>query len=337
MGLKIFLGSSGESKKQMQELAEWIEDEGHTPVPWTDHSVFPLGSTTWASLQQVAARVDAAIFVFGEDDKKWYRGDKIAAPRDNVLLEYGLFSGTLGDTAVAIAVAGKPKLATDLLGVTYLPLNRKAAAKNKLASWLTSIQSGAGLHAALARLRSPFQSEGKRSLFEQGTALIRAAKVRVALVARTPILIVGTRPYGRPDHAIGYEKEQFDEYINLARGASGGARPAFRCVASLPALAADIRSVKNTRFKGIVSANLETLTKATRRRGSKFRLRWCEDSRLMTFVVADDSFLIWFKDHSGENVWIHAENDVVARALWDQAEMSSSQIDTKVVASQVGL
>lgn len=337
MALRVFIGSSTEAKNAMEELAEWIEDIGHTPCPWTDHHLFPLGSTTFESLHQIAQQVDAAIFIFSDDDIIWYRGDKSKSPRDNVLLEYGLFSGSLGERSVAIASTGQPRLATDLLGITYLPLDRRAAAKNKLRIWLGSVATSGGIHTSISRLRSPFQSAGKQSLFEQGTTLIRRARRRVALVAKTPIPIVGTRPYGEPAHAIAYEKAQFEEYMKLANAASSGMAPEFRCVGSIQALSEDCATVASPAFRDLVRSNLNVLYSASRKRGSKFRLRWCDTVTPMTFVVADDSFLLWFKDGSGENVWITAENDVTARALWDQADKLSRDWSVAEIEARVGL
>ena len=139
MGIRVFIGSSSEARGAMEEVASWIEDAGHTPRPWTDFDVFPLASTAFDALHDAALEVDAALFVFGEDDAVWYRGDKTASPRDNVLLEYGLFSGVLGATSVAIALVGQPRLATDLLGITCLPLSHKAGARLRLKNWLSKI------------------------------------------------------------------------------------------------------------------------------------------------------------------------------------------------------
>jgi len=335
MPLKVFLGSSSEAKKEMAELAEWIEDFNHIPLTWTDPRLFPLGGTTFSSISQIAQTVDAAIFLFGEDDVTWYRGDKIKSPRDNVLLEYGLFSGSLGEQAVAIAKIGNPKLASDLEGVTYLSLNKKMAAKNKLQGWLDGMEKETHVVRSIARLRSPFQSSGKQSLFEQGTQLIQKATRRVALVAKTPILVVGTRPYGHPSHAISYEKEQFDLYMNLARAAGGSATPEFRCVSSISALDADINKINSDDFRKTVKANLNELYGVMKKKGSNFRLGWCEADSLTTFVVSDDTFLLWFKDSTGENVWITAENEIVARALWDQSEKVMTKIDLRDIENRL--
>ena len=155
MGLRVFIGSSREAEDAMDELASWIEDLGHHPKPWTDPDLFPLASTTFDSLHSTAQQVDAAVFLFGEDDAVWYRGDKALTPRDNVLIEYGLFSGALGDRSVAIGLLGEPKLATDLLGMTCLPLAQKARAKLKLKHWLAEVGSRSS-NARHGTLSSPF-------------------------------------------------------------------------------------------------------------------------------------------------------------------------------------
>ncbi|MGJ0701512.1 TIR domain-containing protein [Clostridium perfringens] len=41
---------------------------------------------------------------------------------DNVLLEYGLFAGELGEENVIFICKGNPKIATDLKGITHLDL-----------------------------------------------------------------------------------------------------------------------------------------------------------------------------------------------------------------------
>ena len=214
MGLKVFLASSNEEISTMDELAEWIEGFGHYALTWKDSDLFILGGYLFSSLHKVAQEVDVAIFIFSEDDTTWYHGDKTKSPRDNVLLEYGLFSGTLGEKYVAIARKNNAKIASDLEGVTYLNLEKKRRSKNQLQKWLQSLtEEKSSLSDEMEKLKSPFQSSGKQSLFEKGTELIKNAQYRVALVAKTPIPIVGTRPYGEPNHSISYEKIQYREYF----------------------------------------------------------------------------------------------------------------------------
>ena len=67
--------------------------------------------------------VDAAVLIFSEDDQVWYRGDLGSQPRDNVLIEYGLFLGRLGQPRVIFCVRGKPRIAQDLQGITFCNLS----------------------------------------------------------------------------------------------------------------------------------------------------------------------------------------------------------------------
>src|SRR5215471_476250 len=129
--MRIFLGSSSEAVRYMELVASWIEESGHDPLPWNDHSVFTPGSYTFSSLVETTRRVDGAVFVFSEDDKVWYRADTAAQPRDNVLIEYGLFLGVLGQKRVLFCRKGAPETGSDLLGVVYVNIDdsKRLAAK----------------------------------------------------------------------------------------------------------------------------------------------------------------------------------------------------------------
>lgn len=74
------------------------------------------------SLVKIAKKVDGAIFMFNAEDATWYsdRCELKKEVRDNVLLEYGLFVGILGEDKVTFICENSPKIATDLLGITYI-------------------------------------------------------------------------------------------------------------------------------------------------------------------------------------------------------------------------
>ena len=110
--MKIFLGSSRESLDQLRYVASWLEEAGHKPLPWDDPELFLPGENTFEKLIQISTEVEAAVFIFGEDDTVWYRQDALSQPRDNVLVEYGLFSGALGQRKVVICRAGESKMPT---------------------------------------------------------------------------------------------------------------------------------------------------------------------------------------------------------------------------------
>ena len=116
----------------MNRIAAWVEESGHQPVRWTDPGTFPPGRQTFETLLDISQRVEGAIFVFAEDDKLWYRGESVLQPRDNVLLEYGVFSGVLGPRHAIICQVGTAKIAADLSGLTTIQFEPQRTARAEL-------------------------------------------------------------------------------------------------------------------------------------------------------------------------------------------------------------
>lgn len=139
----IFFGSSQESSDVMDDIAAIVATLGYSTLTWNspNKGVFIAGDSTLDSLINTTKRVDGAIFIFSDDDKTWCRDEILrASVRDNVLFEYGLFMGSLGKTKVAFASKNKPKLASDLSGVTYISADMdEAVVKKQLKNWLERI------------------------------------------------------------------------------------------------------------------------------------------------------------------------------------------------------
>ena len=147
--LKVFIAGSIESSELLMFLAQLVEEEGHEPLPWNKPGLFPLGGYLFETLQQIGKEVDAAIVIFNEDDKVWYRDDMTKQPRDNVLMEYGLLSGILGTRKTIVGFKGSPKIASDLKGVMLCDLNRQYKAQAELKQWLKRLSTArteAGIH-----------------------------------------------------------------------------------------------------------------------------------------------------------------------------------------------
>jgi hypothetical protein len=128
----------------MREVAVWVEEAQCKPICWDDPDLFLPGDNTFLKLQEVAKTVDGAILIFSEDDKVWYRGDTGFQPRDNVLVEYGMFAGILGQHKAAICVSGTIRTAADLAGIIVADLDpaRRQYARRKLLAWLNRIETG---------------------------------------------------------------------------------------------------------------------------------------------------------------------------------------------------
>ena len=308
--MKVFIGSSSEAIEELELIASWIEEYGHEPIPWNDLQVFSPGAYTFSSLVEMTKKVDAAVFIFSEDDKVWYRSDTAKQPRDNVMIEYGLFLGALGQKRVIFCYKGKPKGATDLLGVIYIDINqnRKAAAKRQLRAWISKIgeeEYKNNIFLSLEKLESPFQALGKRTLFLKGTELIKNAKRRIALVARTPIPIVGARPYGESQHIANYEKDQLECFWKIMEHSLKTGRPQIRCVACAMGIFEELKKTNTDNFRQTIIMNLEKYYFYVER-NSECQLRCCRYPSSLNYLVADNEFIIWLKDGAGESVWITA-------------------------------
>jgi hypoxanthine phosphoribosyltransferase len=143
MQMKIFIGSSKEAIGPLGWVAECLEKAGHEPLRWDKESLFPLGEYTFTRLIEISKTIDAAIFIFSEDDRTWYRDERKKQPRDNVLLEYGLFAGQSGPRKTIICREGNPKIPTDLLGITDVDIshNNRENAREKISNWLQALNA----------------------------------------------------------------------------------------------------------------------------------------------------------------------------------------------------
>ncbi len=121
MKRKLFIGSSNEGysiAKKLQEgihseLGEWIECN-----VWKDGKIFAFNNGTLDSLMRASRRYDYGILVATKDDIVESRDSTSFAPRDNVILEIGMFLGSLGLTRAFLLIDKGSKLPSDYNGVT---------------------------------------------------------------------------------------------------------------------------------------------------------------------------------------------------------------------------
>lgn len=115
----VFVGSSAEGLP-VAEALQLNLDRVCEVVIWSQ-GVFGLSDGTLESLVETAADYDFAVLVVTPDDMTQSRGRTQQAPRDNVLLELGLFIGILGRkrSIVVYDRTAEIKLPSDLAGVTH--------------------------------------------------------------------------------------------------------------------------------------------------------------------------------------------------------------------------
>ena len=113
----IFIGSAQESRAIASAVAQAFADNKYKPVRWWQE--FPPGSITIDRLLEVATAVDGAVFLCTPEDQTWYRQELVNSPRDNLLLEYGIFIAQLGRHRTVIGTQEGTKLPSDLSAINY--------------------------------------------------------------------------------------------------------------------------------------------------------------------------------------------------------------------------
>jgi predicted nucleotide-binding protein/O-acetyl-ADP-ribose deacetylase (regulator of RNase III) len=135
---QVFLGSSTESKPMMYTVANWLREWNLDPLPWDSPGLFGPGDYILTKLLEISEKVDGALMIFGEEDKHWYHSNAQPRPRDNVMIEYGIFASHLGPRRAVVCRKGNPKTASDLGGLVFIQFGNKKQnddAKERLQYW----------------------------------------------------------------------------------------------------------------------------------------------------------------------------------------------------------
>lgn len=119
---KIFIGSSSGAKKKANFVRRILQELGaESVVCWFDPGVFIPGDSTLDNLLKLTRECNGAVFIFDKDDELVdASGTKRFVTRDNVILEAGLFIGSLGKNAVVLCHVPGAHILSDYNGVTHL-------------------------------------------------------------------------------------------------------------------------------------------------------------------------------------------------------------------------
>ncbi len=139
---RIFVGSSYETKGYAQIIAQVLEELDCIPIVWWSIPVFKGGKYIFDNILDIVHTVDAGVFLLAEDDKLNSRGDNFATPRDNVLIEAGLFYGVRGINGVGLCVVDSPKIPSDWNGITTIRFeeNQINKFKEKIKYWINNVK-----------------------------------------------------------------------------------------------------------------------------------------------------------------------------------------------------
>jgi hypothetical protein len=139
---EVFIGSSSEKKKLAIAIQKKLEKLPISVLPWWSDRAFRPGDFTLPRLIQLAGLCEGSVFVFGADDKIWFRGTKGMSVRDNVLLEYGLFVGQTGPRHTLIVAESSVKLPSDTSGMMvmfYQPDDTLSATASRVVNHFTEL------------------------------------------------------------------------------------------------------------------------------------------------------------------------------------------------------
>jgi hypothetical protein len=131
MRARVLIGSSGEAKRLARAIHELLDDEFDC-TPWDQ--MFSPSSVTIDVLLQAATDHDYGVFILGPDDNLTVREKDYRTPRDNVILESGIFMGRYGrNRTFLVAPRNVPDLhlPSDLLGVTHIEYDAGQLARDR--------------------------------------------------------------------------------------------------------------------------------------------------------------------------------------------------------------
>lgn len=334
---KLFIGSSTEGIDLAEAVQASLYRECDVTL-WTQ-GVFLLGMSNLENLTRIISDYDFAIIVLTPDDVVRSRGTQQKISRDNLIFELGLFMGSIGRNR-AFALIDKTanlRLPSDLAGIslaTYIP-HESGNMQAAVGAACTQIKQ-AIRQVGPKQNNSPsvFQSVDSPTLFDLGTELISNAKKRVALVAKTPVLFTGPRPFGEVVQ-YPWEVKQFECLKYLVQAACARNGIDFRCVGSLAGLKDDLLQESHA-FQENISNNLLGVFKAMSNPLSRISLHWSNDRHPMTYLVADDNYLLWFKD-AGDKFCLKSQDLRIANALWQLATTNANKLEIHDIKSELGI
>jgi len=192
----VLIGSSSEGKGVARALqAELLAD---CEVVLWNQGVYEPSSFTLESLITEAHRSDFAVLVATPDDMRGSRGQTTAVPRDNVILEFGLFAGVLGRDRTYVLATDGALLPTDALGLTRLTYHQHENLRAALAVAAEEVRGRIGrLGQRDAQAASSHDAAEGSALAEELAKLAENAAAQGWVVKDTKTTLRLTSPRGK--------------------------------------------------------------------------------------------------------------------------------------------
>lgn len=136
----IFIGSSSEGKDIADKVIKLLDGFADCKS-WT--KAFEIGKSNFENLTGQIAFYDYAILIATADDVTVSRKKTQKTSRDNVLFEFGLFTGGLGHSRVFYILEENTKIPSDLSGITlpFIPSKGNPNFDTKLVDCVDEIKT----------------------------------------------------------------------------------------------------------------------------------------------------------------------------------------------------
>lgn len=142
MKRKLFIGSSSESLETAKQVkaaidercSEWLET-----ILWNETGVFKLEASTLECLVKKSRVCDYGVFIAAADDRVLMRRRVRRATRDNVILELGMFMGSLGLNRAFVATS--VELPSDMNGVTLIKYKNDRLSNDNIEQLVAGIEA----------------------------------------------------------------------------------------------------------------------------------------------------------------------------------------------------
>ena len=118
----VFLAYSSGSVETAQYIKGVLTKLGVSTLDWK--SDFVGGPTILDQINEAVNQTSGGVFLFTRDDMLM-GAEELAAPRDNVVFEAGIFANSKGYERVLIVLEEGAKLPADLGGIVYVPMADK--------------------------------------------------------------------------------------------------------------------------------------------------------------------------------------------------------------------
>lgn len=210
----VFVGSS-EAAFATAELVKAKLSSVAEVYHWKDDGLFDLSRGAFECLLDALDRFDFAVLLFTPDDPVIHAGQPKFKPRDNVLIEFGLFTGGLGrDRTFAMIPRHEQALhiPTDLAGVTIADLTSSNAPDQRY-----------NVDAGCKKIASAIKSRGFRPrLIRELGVLYRIVNaltfpfyedVHVPALKRAHVTYRPHETFERVDDVIGFLGELLADYV----------------------------------------------------------------------------------------------------------------------------